>query len=174
MKEFYCVGSSKMTQHELNLQSKCAQCGKTFLHTGDHVYKDKSGGRQRMYCCYTCFRVRAREAEKKAREKFERAATSDQRRAQQLRDQKFRRRERKNWGYKCGKNWEYVIFESEDAAREYAAHAQKKIEQYEKSYRESEPGTSEREAAQRNLSRWKRVKNNIKVEGKTECTSVDS
>ena len=166
MKEFHCVGSSKMTQHELNLTSKCAQCGKAFLHTGEHVYKRTVGGRQLMYCSYTCFRVKAKEDERKAREKFERSATSDQRREAQ-----FKSRDRRNWGYKYGKNWEYVIFDSEDAAREYAVHAQKKIELYEHNFRVSEPGTDAWAAAQRNLARWKRIKNNIKVKERTECTS---
>lgn len=165
MKEYRCLGSSRMTQHELNLTSECAHCGKAFLHTGDHAYRRKEGNRLLLYCSYTCFRVKAKEDERKARERFEQLATSDQRREQQLKNRDSRR-----WGYRIGKNWEYVAFESEEAAKEYAEHAQKKIELYEQEYQTSEPGTDERAAAQRNLARWKRIKKNIKVKEKAECT----
>ena len=165
MEEFHCVGSSRMTQHVLNLTSQCAHCGKVFMHTDEHAYRRKEGNLLRLYCSYNCYRKKAKEDERKAREKFERSATSDQRREAQL-----KKRDSRRWGYRCGKNWEYVVFENEEAAKEYAEHAQKKIELYEQAYLTSEAGTDERAAAQRNIARWKRIKKNIKVKEKAECT----
>lgn len=77
-------GGSRMTGHELYTESKCALCGKKFLRTGEHVYRREEHG-TKWYCSYTCFRVKAREDEAKAREKIERSMTSDIHREEQLR-----------------------------------------------------------------------------------------
>lgn len=150
-------GGSRMTGHELYTESKCALCGKKFLRTGEHVYRREDRG-TKWYCSYTCFRVKAREDEAKAREKIERQMTSDIRREEQLRN-----RDKRRWGYKCGKNWEYVTFECEEDAKAYAEHAQKKIELYTQDLHAAEPGTGAQEAAKRNLARWRRILKNIKV-----------
>lgn len=147
MKDFHCVGSSKMTQHELNLTSECAQCGKAFLHTGEHVYKRTVGGRQLMYCSYTCFRVKAKEDEKKERERFERECEMLDRKRE--REEKYRELRKLTRG-------EQIVIRSKVDAEVRLEDAKKKITHYGNAYLRAEPRSAERAAARKGLTRWER------------------
>lgn len=52
------------------LESVCAECGKKFKRTDEHIYVRYVNYRESVYCSYTCYRVYARqqEAKKKAAE----------------------------------------------------------------------------------------------------------
>lgn len=162
------LGGSAFTQYALYREGKCAQCGKDFLHTADHVYKRKEGNLLYYYCSYTCYRVKEREDEQKEREKFERALTSDIRREEQLEERDRARRKRPEprfTGLRHGKNHEYVVFEDRKLAAKYADHVQRKIDDYRRKALGFSVGTKEYAKAMSNLAHWKRVLKNMKVIG---------
>ena len=147
MKEFHCVGGSRLTQHELNLESKCAHCGKVFLHTGDHAYKRKEGTQRLLYCSYTCFRVKAREDEEKERERFKRECEMLDRKRE--REEKYRELRKLTRG-------EQIVIRSKADAEVRLEDAKKKITHYGNAYLRAEPGSAERAAARKGLTRWER------------------
>lgn len=170
MKDFHCVGSSKLTQHELNLASKCAQCGKEFLHTGAHVYRRMEGSRQLMYCSYTCFRVKAREEEEKERERFKREC--------EMLAQEKDREERYSELRKLTRG-EKIIIRSKADAEVRLEDAKKKIVHYRNAYLRAAPRSAERAAARKGMTRWERklayIKNTLadyekQEQEATKCT----
>lgn len=152
-------GGSRMMAHELYAESKCALCGKTFLRTGEHVYRREDRG-TKWYCSYTCFRVKAREDEAKAREKFERSVQAIY--SREKREAEYRERKKAS---KASKD-EQVICKSLADAQVKLEEAEQKIKLYGNMYLEAEPGTHEQTQARRNLTRWERKRKYLREEVK--------
>lgn len=139
-------------------KAKCAECGKKFMRTNDHVYKREDHG-MKWYCSYTCFRVKAKEYERKEREKFEQSLHMLDRRAEREKEYVKRRKEVKA----AGKD-ERVICRSLEDARVRLEEAGKKIRYYGEKYLAAEPGTYERAQARRNMTRWERKRKYLREE----------
>lgn len=131
-------------------KAKCAQCGKKFMRTNDHVYKREDHG-TRWYCSYTCFRVKAREEEQRERERLEKAEQMHERLEKLEAEYQRRKREIKGSGKE-----ERVVCRSLTDAQTKLEDAELKIKQYEQAYTAAAQGTYEKMQAQRNLARWRR------------------
>lgn len=147
MRDFHCVGSSRLTQHELNLQSECAQCGRVFLHTGEHVYKRQKGNKQLVYCGYTCMRVVQRQEEEQAHREYEeeckRIRAKEEWESRYLRAKKLCRGEE-------------VTVRSKADAEAKLEEAKDYIQRHLNNKLRCAPGSHDRFKASKNLMRWKR------------------
>lgn len=131
-------------------KAKCAQCGKKFMRTNDHAYKREDNG-MKWYCSYTCFRVKAREEEKRERERAEKAAKMHD--SLEKLEREYQRRKRE---IKSASQDERVICRSLTDAQTKLEEAEVKIRHYEHAYVAAAQGTYEKMQAQRNLARWRR------------------
>ena len=139
-------------------KAKCAQCGKRFMRTTDHVYKREDNG-QKWYCSYKCFRVKAKEDEQKEKEKFERALHMLDRKEEKYREYLQRKKE----GKSAGKD-ERVICRTLADAQKRLEDAEEKIRFYGHAYLAAEAGSYERTQARKNMTRWERKRKYLREE----------
>lgn len=158
VKTLWNLGGSELTQHALSKEKKCAQCGKPFLCTGEHVYKREDNG-TKWYCSYTCWRVKQREDEARAREKFEQECLAYERKAE--RDRAYmaahmaEKRASNGKKRKACKD-ECVKVRTLDDALIRLEEAYKKIDHYTFLWLNAEPATNERYQYRRYITRWER------------------
>lgn len=167
-----CMGTSRLSTHELYIEEKCAQCGKIFLRSGEHVYRRMDGNRQLMYCSYTCLRIVQREEEARARREYEEECAKI--RAKEEWESRYVRAKKLCRG-------EEVVVRSKQDAEDKLKEAKVYIQRYLNSKLQCVPGTHERLRASKNLMRWKRKAAYLRglleaieleeQEERTECTT---
>ena len=131
--------------------SVCAQCKKRFGHTVQHMYTRTEAGKKLYYCSYTCYRVKGKEDEERAREEFRNACQFLERRAAQKAKYQKKLAEMKA----SGKS-EYPVLLTKQDALQYLDHAKRKLSMYSAEWLDTEPGTRARDNARRNVTKWER------------------
>lgn len=159
VKTLWNLGGSELTQHALSNEKRCAHCGKVFLCTSEHVYQRKEGNVTLWYCSYTCWRVKQKEDEARAKEEFERSLVMLERKAQRDGEYAARKREKEKSG-----NYEQVICKTLAEAKTRLEEAEQKILEYGTVYIKAEPGSYDRTLARRNMRRWERKRKYLREE----------
>lgn len=168
-----CMGTSRLSTHELHIESVCAECGKYFLRSGEHVYVRKSGAQQEVYCSYTCFRVQEKQEEERMRQEYE--AECEKIRQKELWEARYMRAKKLCRG-------EEVKLHSKADAEAKLEESDRYIKMHTNKMLCSMPGTDERLKARRNMTRWKRKAAYIRAflaaleeeerEERAKCTSA--
>lgn len=140
-----CMGTSRLSTHELHIEERCAECGKVFMRSSEHAYKRIVRDRQRMYCSWTCYRVEGRKKEAQEREAFERSCSVTERKKET--DKAYRKR-------KQACTVEAGLFKSPADAQARVEKANQKIKHYSAAFLNAPKGSTAQRSARRLLKRW--------------------